>query len=176
MTSKRRLAHSLAFGNTISVVWSWQTTFDMITLREIMTGPVTVVSPTTTIRDAAKLMQSEKIGMLPVTNGTRLIGVVTDRDLVTRIIANDLAIDEVTVQHAMTPDPLTARETDSLGLAIARMAANQVSRILIVDDEGLLRGVVTANASATAALRLGNEVSMQLLRALHQAHEKPVSV
>lgn len=141
------------------------------TLKEAMSTNVKFVPPTTKICDAARLMKREKIGSLPVIENGKVLGVITDRDMVVRVLAASIDPEEATVQHAMTRDAITALESDSLDVAIAKMAAHQVSRILVENHAGQVVGVISAEQAAAACK--DSEVSTRLVSALFQAHEKP---
>ena len=114
-------------------------------IEEIMTRDPATVTPGTTVRDAAKLMQSEDTGILPVveSEGTkRLVGVVTDRDIAIRVVAEGRD-GGTRVSDVMSSSRLaTLRPDADVNEAMERMADEQVRRIPIVDDRGSLIGIV----------------------------------
>lgn len=122
---------------------------------EVMSGAVKVVTPLHTLAEAADLMKTYDIGFLPVvdeTNRTTLVGVLTDRDLVVRGLAERRNAD-LTVRFAMSGPPLTvARESTDVHELLRIMQRHQVRRIPILSKTGALVGVVS---QGDLALRLG---------------------
>ena len=123
--------------------------------REIMTGNVLATSKEMTLREAAQMMKDGDIGVLPVVErGTnKLVGIVTDRDIVVRAVAAGKAPD-ATVAEAMTTELYTAKPDDFAFEAIRTMGERQVRRIPIVDDAGVLQGIVSM---ADVALEMEDE-------------------
>jgi CBS domain-containing protein len=117
-------------------------------VSEIMTRNPCTVSPDTTVSEAARLMKEEDIGLVPVvervggaeTRG-RLVGVVTDRDITIRHVAEGRASD-APVSEVMSGGVLTCKPDDSVDSAMALMGREQVRRIPIVDERGSLVGVL----------------------------------
>jgi CBS domain-containing protein len=113
--------------------------------QDIMAKNPKVVTPETTIREAARLMQSENVGMLPVvrSEGSRnIVGVVTDRDITIRHVAEGHTSPDCPVREAMSSHVKTAKNTDSVDDVMKLMGSEQVRRIPIVDERGDLVGVV----------------------------------
>jgi CBS domain-containing protein len=97
-------------------------------------------------------MKQHDVGSLPVVeSGTtrRLVGIVTDRDLVTKVVAGHRAVAEATVQDAMTPNPTSCREDDDFDRAVELMAERQVRRMPVVDADGRLSGIIAQADVAT---------------------------
>lgn len=115
-------------------------------VQEIMTRDPAVATPGMTAREAARLMQREDTGVLPVVesdSSRRLLGVVTDRDLAIRVVAEGRD-GETRVSEVMSGDRLaTARPEDSLDRVMETMSGEQVRRIPIVDERGALVGIVS---------------------------------
>lgn len=117
-------------------------------VSEIMTKNPRTVTPDTPVSEAARMMKEEDVGLVPVvervggaeTRG-RLIGVVTDRDIAVRHVAEGRAID-APVSEVMSGGVKTCSENDSVEDAMALMGREQVRRIPIVDERGSLVGVV----------------------------------
>ncbi|MDF1502592.1 CBS domain-containing protein [Roseisolibacter sp. H3M3-2] len=110
---------------------------------EIMTKNPRVVTPDTTAQEAARLMKSEDVGVLPVVESTgsrKLVGVVTDRDLAIRVVAEGKA--SASVRDAMSSGVKTCGPDDDVKDVMAAMAKEQVRRIPIVDDQGAVVGIV----------------------------------
>jgi CBS domain-containing protein len=113
-------------------------------VQDIMTKNPTHVTPGTTVRDAAKLMQREDTGILPVVEeGTKkLVGVVTDRDIAIRVVAEGRD-GNARVSDVMTTSRLaTLRPDADVDDVMDTMANEQVRRVPIVDERGTLVGIV----------------------------------
>jgi CBS domain-containing protein len=126
-----------------------------IKCREIMTSNVSVGTVEMSLQDVAKLMKDKDIGVLPIVeSGTnKLLGIVTDRDIVVRAIAD--AKDSATkVSDIMTTELFTAKPDDFAFNAIRTMGEKQVRRVPIVNDDGILQGIVSM---ADIALEMEDE-------------------
>jgi CBS domain-containing protein len=114
-------------------------------ISEIMTRNPTTVTPGTTVRDAAQLMQREDTGILPVVESEgekKLVGVVTDRDIAIRVVAEGRGGD-TRVSEVMTSSRLaTLRPDADVDDVMDTMADQQVRRVPIVDERGALVGIV----------------------------------
>jgi CBS domain-containing protein len=96
-----------------------------------------------TIRDCARLMKEEDIGFVPVCDDAgKPIGVVTDRDLAIRVLADGRSPDEK-VGAFMTRDVVSCRLGDDVDRAVELMRAERKSRVMVCDDQGKLRGVIS---------------------------------
>jgi CBS domain-containing protein len=94
-------------------------------------------------RRVAELMRDENIGFVPVIDADdRVIGVVTDRDLVTRILADDRP-GSTPVRHVMTEDVILCHIDDDLGVAEEKLAKSRKERVIVVDSDGHLAGVIS---------------------------------
>jgi CBS domain-containing protein len=120
------------------------------TVREAMTPSPTSIPSDATIIDAARLLTSEDVGSLPVVEGDELVGMVTDRDLVLRVLAKDLDPHKTSVADACTHDPEVATSAEPLDAALQRMAQKQVRRLPVVDD-GRLVGILAQADVARAS-------------------------
>lgn len=112
--------------------------------QDIMTKNPRVVTPETPVQEAARLMQSEDTGVLPVVESAqsrRLVGVVTDRDLALRVVAEGKA--SAQVRDAMSSGVKTAKPGDNVKDVMELMASEQVRRIPIVDESGMVVGIVS---------------------------------
>jgi len=111
-------------------------------VTEIMTKSPRTVTAETNVKEAARLMQQDDVGMLPVVTGDRLVGVVTDRDLAIRVVADGRDPNACKVSDVMSADVRTCRENDDVDDVMDLMGREQVRRVPIVDDRGALVGVV----------------------------------
>ena len=112
-------------------------------VSEILTREVETIRPETTAREAAQRMRSMDVGALPVCDGRRLLGMVTDRDLTLRILAEGRDPNATPVQDAMTPDVAYAFEDDDVQRAADIMKERQIRRLPVVDRSKHLVGIVS---------------------------------
>lgn len=113
----------------------------MQTIAEVMTTDVEVVGPEETLRDAARAMADLDVGALPVCDGRKLIGMITDRDITIRAVAEGKSSD-TPVSDVMTDDVIWCTDTDSIDDVLQQMADAQVRRIPVVDGNRHLVGIV----------------------------------
>jgi CBS domain-containing protein len=111
-------------------------------VRELMTKVPRTVRPDNTVVDAARLMRDEDAGIAPIAEDDRLVGVVTDRDIAIRVVAEakdpgSTKVTEIASQNIVTIDP----EQD-LDEALRLMAQHQVRRLPVVEEDGKLVGIL----------------------------------
>ncbi len=124
--------------------------------RDVMTPDPTTCEPGDPIRRAAEIMKREDVGSVPVVESRtspRLVGILTDRDIVLRVLAEGQPIDSTVVRQAMTGSPAYCREDEDVSHAVGYMAERQVRRMPIVDGEGRLRGIISQADVATRVNR-----------------------
>jgi CBS domain-containing protein len=121
-------------------------------IKEVMTSEVKACDPETTVAEAAKVMAKEDVGPVPIVEEGRLTGIVTDRDIVVRVVAEGRDPSSTTVGEIASRDVVTVSPDDDLDTALKHLAQNQVRRIPVVDG-GRLVGIV---AQADIA-RLGSD-------------------
>jgi CBS domain-containing protein len=117
----------------------------LVKAQDIMTPNPVSVTPETPVQEAARLMKDQNIGMLPVVrdDGSRqLVGVVTDRDIALRHVAEGHGSSDCPVKEAMTEHVTTCTPQTDLDDVMQVMGREQVRRIPIVDERGDLVGVV----------------------------------
>jgi CBS domain-containing protein len=110
-------------------------------VRDAMTSSPKTIGPTTTAQEAARLMTSEDVGALPIVEGDKLVGVVTDRDLAIRVLAEGKSPDTV-VSEIASKDVVTVDPDQTLEEAARLMAEHQVRRLPVVEEDGSLVGVL----------------------------------
>ena len=123
---------------------------------EVMTPDPTSCSPDDPITKVAGVMKQQDVGAVPVVespSSARLVGIITDRDIVVKVVADGRAVEGATVRDAMTPNPVTCRVDDDLDRALALMAERQVRRMPVVDEAGRLRGIIAQADIATRVNR-----------------------
>ena len=110
-------------------------------ISELMTSDVEVIRPEETLRDAARAMADLDVGSLPVCDGRKLIGMVTDRDITIRAVAEGKSSD-TPVSEVMTDDVVWCNETDSVDDVLQQMSDAQIRHIPVVDQDRQLVGIV----------------------------------
>jgi CBS domain-containing protein len=118
-------------------------------VRDTMTSQPTSIDSSQSVVDAARAMRDEDVGSLPVTDQGRLIGVITDRDIVVRVVAEGRA-DSATVAEALSRNPITVTPDYDLDDALKLMARHQVRRLPVVEDERLVGIVAQADVALVA--------------------------
>ena len=129
-------------------------------VKECMSNNVISCSPSTTIYDVAKEMQNNHIGCILVCdNENCMVGVITDRDIVLRCIANDKNVKETPVSEIMTTNVCTCMEDDNIESAQNKMSKEQIRRLPVIDNEGKIIGILTLGDLAENDMEIGqNEV------------------
>jgi CBS domain-containing protein len=112
-------------------------------LREIMTSKVEVIPPTATIIDGAKKMKQLDVGAVPVCDGDRLCGMITDRDITTRAVAEGRDPSKTKVSDAMTDDIVYCFEDQQDTDAAEIMRQHQIRRLPVVNRDKRLVGIVS---------------------------------
>jgi CBS domain-containing protein len=114
------------------------------TVRDVMSPAPRKISADDPVQRGAQVMRDENIGDVLVMDGDRLVGILTDRDIVVAVIAVPGARPEgIRVGDAMTTDLATAREDDGLFEIVQRMSERTVRRLPVVGADGSLKGIVT---------------------------------
>jgi CBS domain-containing protein len=126
-----------------------QASQDSRRLRDLMVTDVQTVEPGATVVEAAELMRQKNVGVLPVVENGRVVGVVTDRDLVVRVLAKRGADPSaVRVMDCATKNPVLGKVDWTPERALLIMAEQQIGRLPIVDEQGRLVGMVTLSSLA----------------------------
>jgi CBS domain-containing protein len=128
-----------------------------------MTEDPRSIGASASVVDAARLMREGHIGSLPVTEGERLVGMITDRDITTRVVAESAAPETTSVGEVYSRDLISVEPDHDLEEALELMARHQVRRLPVVEN-GRLVGVV---AQADIALK-DNERTGQLVGAISE--------
>jgi CBS domain-containing protein len=122
-------------------------------VSEVMTRDVQYVSPQETVRRAAQMMDDLNVGALPVCDGERLVGIVTDRDITVRATSAGLAPDDTVVDEVMSSDVRWCFEDQPIDEVIRQMADTQIRRVPVVshDEVHKLIGIVSLGDIATSS-------------------------
>lgn len=112
-------------------------------IQEIMTRDPKTCSLETTLEDVASLMRDEDVGAIPIVDDGELAGIITDRDIVVRCIADGKAPGDTTVEEVISEDLKTVSPDDDVQQAARIMADAQIRRLPVVDEDGNLVGMVS---------------------------------
>jgi CBS domain-containing protein len=112
-------------------------------ILEIMTRDPELIDPNASIREAARRMKQEDIGALPVGENDRLVGMVTDRDIAVRGVAEDRSPSSTSVRDVMSEKVYYCFEDDDVEEAARCMADNQVRRLPILNRDKRMTGIVS---------------------------------
>lgn len=124
---------------------------------EVMTPDPVFCEANEPIRKAAKIMKQHDVGSVPVVESQaskRVTGIVTDRDIVVKVLADERNPDQATIRDAMTSSPAACRMDDDVQKALDVMAERQVRRVPVIDESGRLRGII---AQADIATRMSQD-------------------
>jgi CBS domain-containing protein len=122
---------------------------EVMTLKEIMTRDVEVVSPDATLQEAARILKTQNIGSVPVCDGTRIQGMITDRDIAIRAVAEGRDPFVTLVRDVMTPEVIYCMENQSIEDAAHIMEQQQIRRLVILNENKDLVGIVSLGDLAT---------------------------
>ncbi len=112
-------------------------------LKEIISGKLVTVEPDAKLIDVARKMKEENVGAILVLTDGKPRGIITDRDIVLRCVAENLDCNDTTVENVLTEAVMTVKEYDGLYDAIRAMRDAKVRRIPVVDREGNAVGIVS---------------------------------
>ena len=112
-------------------------------IRDRMVSDVVSVEPGTSVVDAARRMIEEKRGPLPVVEGDRVVAMVTDRDVIARVVAEGRDPNSLTVDDIATKELVTARPDQELDDARQLMAEHQLDRVLVTEEGDRLVGIIS---------------------------------
>ena len=111
-------------------------------VSEVMTAQVATARPEDTIRTVGRMMSEVDSGVIPIAEDGRVVGVVTDRDIVIRAVAEGSSMDEP-VSSIMSTDVQTCREDDTVADAVGKMASLKIRRLVVTREGGGLCGIVS---------------------------------
>jgi len=115
----------------------------MTAVADIMTRGVRSMAPSDSVVEAAKAMDELNVGVIPVCEGERLVGMVTDRDIVVRGLARDMDGKSTKLSDVMSTSVRTVREQDDVDQVLSEMADSQIRRMPVVDEQERLVGIVS---------------------------------
>ncbi|HEY6836423.1 MAG TPA: CBS domain-containing protein [Gaiellaceae bacterium] len=129
-------------------------------VRDAMTSNPCTIEADKPVAYAAKMMKDENVGIAPVVEGERLVGTLTDRDVVVRVVAEGRDPHTVNVREVMSIAPVTVEPEHDLDEALRLMASHQVRRLPVVEDGDRVVGVLAQAdvAEETKAKKTGELV------------------
>jgi CBS domain-containing protein len=135
-------------------------------VKDIMTRDVQVVSPDTSVFDAARKMRSFDIGCLPVCKNQRCVGIFTDRDIVIRGVAEGRNLENTAAGDIMSTNIVHCSEDDDISTVIKLMEDKQLRRILVLDENKYPVGICSVGDVAldSGDLQLTGEVMHEVAR------------
>lgn len=133
-------------------------------IREVMTSEVKACEPSATVVEAAKLMAQEDVGPIPVVEDGRLVGIVTDRDIVVKGVARGGDLSSTTVGDIASRDLVTISPDADMGEALDLMAENQVRRLPVVEGDRLVGIVAQADVARQGRDKKTGEVVEEISR------------
>jgi CBS domain-containing protein len=134
----------------------------MTTVADVMTRGVRTMAPSDTVVGAAQAMDELNVGVIPVCEGSKLVGMVTDRDIVVRGVAQESDTRTLKLADVMSPNVRCAKEDDDIDDVLTEMANTQIRRMPVVDGRQRLVGIVTLGDIAAKDLGDEDEVAVSL--------------
>jgi CBS domain-containing protein len=131
-------------------------------VREAMTASVSSVSPSQSLADAAQVMKGEDVGSVPVVEEGRLAGIVTDRDIVTRAVAEQRNPQDVRVEEIASHDLVTVEPEQDLDEALALMARHKIRRLPVLEEGRLVGMLAQADVALEAKEKQVGEMVEQI--------------
>ena len=129
-------------------------------IREAMTSNPRTVEPSAPVAEAARVMRDEDTGIVPIVEGERLSGTITDRDITIRVVAENKDPQSTTVGEVASRDLVTIDPQQDLDEALRLMAQHQVRRLPVVEEDGRLVGIL---AQADVAIEGQDQKTGQLV-------------
>ena len=134
-------------------------------IRDVMTPNPRTISADQPVAEAARIMKDEDVGLTPVVEGDRLIGTLTDRDIVVRVVAEGRDPQTVRASEIASDELVTVDPQQQLDEALRLMAQHQVRRLPVVEEDGRLVGVV---AQADVAEHADDEQTGRLVEQISE--------
>lgn len=136
-------------------------------VKDVMHRGAVCIEPNTPIRDIARRMRESDVGAIPVKANGSLVGIVTDRDIACRALANSGNVSKMTANDVMTRDVVSCSADDDISQTIEMMEAKQIRRMPVVNSHKGLVGMLTLG---DISHKVGKDLSGELLRAVSGHH------
>jgi CBS domain-containing protein len=133
-------------------------------VQDLMTSNPKTIASESSVVEAAKIMRDENVGIVPLVDGERLVGTITDRDIAIKVVAEGSDLQSTTAGQAASRDLVTIDPQQDLDEALRLMAQHQVRRLPVVEEDGRLVGIlaqadVAREATAQQTGRVVEEIS-----------------
>lgn len=112
-------------------------------VAEVMSSPVEIIDSDSTVTQAAEIMKSFNIGVIPVEQDGEIVGVITDRDITVRVVAERLDPQKISVSKVMTPDVTCCSEDTEMDEAARLMEDKKIHRLLVLDSDNSPAGILS---------------------------------
>ena len=139
-------------------------------VKEAMHIGVESALPTTPVAQVAKMMAEHDIGAVPIVDTDGMRGIVTDRDIACRALANGKSPSEITAKEIMTESPIYCRETEEIDDAVHLMENKQIRRLPVLDQDDKLVGMLSLGDIAHAT---SQDMAGEIIKAVSAHHEDP---
>ena len=136
-------------------------------VKDVMHHGATCVEPSTPLREIAKRMRDTDVGAIPVKADGQLVGIVTDRDIACRAIADSGDVAKMTAKDVMSKDVVCCSEDDDVEIAIDVMEAKQIRRLPVTDSHKAMIGMLSLG---DISHKVSKELSAEVLRAVSGHH------
>lgn len=136
-------------------------------VKDVMHKGAQFVEQNTPIKDIAKKMRDFDIGAMPVTANGHIIGMITDRDLACRALADGTDLSQLTAKDVMTKNAICCAPEDDIDSAVETMEAKQIRRLAVTDEHRAVLGMLSLGDIST---RLSKQACGEVLRAVSAHH------
>ena len=120
-----------------------------MTVGKFCNREIIIAGKDSSIKETAKLMRHHHVGDVVIVSGegdkAKPIGILTDRDIVVELIACDVELDSIAVGDVMSYELVTAKEDESIWDTLQRMRAKGIRRVVVVNDQGMLEGILSVD-------------------------------
>jgi CBS domain-containing protein len=137
-------------------------------IRDVMTSQVTMVKPDAALSEVARMMRDEDIGAVPVADGDKLIGMVTDRDIVTRALAETSDLSRIRARDVMSPKILYCTDDEAVADVLINMQEEQIRRLPVVNRDKRLVGVVSLGDLSQAETHRAGDALAGISKTMHR--------
>jgi len=134
-------------------------------IKDVMTSDPCTIDADKSVAYAAKMMRDEDVGLAPIVQSDKLVGMLTDRDIAVRVVAEGKDPERVTVREVASKQVVTVDPQQDLEEALRIMAKHQVRRLPVLEEDGRLVGVV---AQADVAREGDDKETGQLVQEISQ--------
>jgi len=133
-------------------------------VKDIMIRKVIIVDADATVRNACKLMDKHDVGCLLVTKNSSAVGIVTERDVIRKVVKNGKDPEILTIKRIMTTPLVVISPEASVETAVDTMIKNRIKKLPVVSDENDLIGIVTATDIITNSPEYLKKVASLMVR------------